>query len=73
MHALPSAFRAFRIHKDDGGHRSGVETIGPDDLSEGDLVVREGPQDLRDGARVEIMNRTESTQPSHASRIVEPS
>ena len=40
MHALPSAFRAFRIHKDDGGHRSGVETIGPDDLSEGDLVVR---------------------------------
>ena len=40
MATLPASFRAFRIHNDDAGYRSGVETIGFDQLSAGDLTVR---------------------------------
>lgn len=32
-------FPAFRIHNDDAGYRSGVEQIGLDDLSPGEVVV----------------------------------
>jgi membrane fusion protein, multidrug efflux system len=63
---------AHRVEVKIGRRRLGfVEVL--EGVREGDLVVREGLQDLRDGAKVEIMNRTELTQPSHASRIVEPS
>lgn len=42
---VPSAFRAFRIHKDsaphDGStHRSGIEGISLDDLAAGEIVIR---------------------------------
>lgn len=62
---------AHRVEVKIGRRRTGfVEIL--DGVKEGDLVVREGLQDLRDGAKVEIMNRSELTQPAHASRIVEP-
>jgi len=35
-----SRFRAFRIHNDARGHRSGVEDISLDDLSPGEIVIR---------------------------------
>jgi putative YhdH/YhfP family quinone oxidoreductase len=38
--AIPTEFRAFRIHGDAAGHRSGIERIGIDALSPGELVVR---------------------------------
>jgi membrane fusion protein (multidrug efflux system) len=63
---------AHRVEVKIGRRRTGfVEIL--DGVKEGDLVVREGLQDLNEGAKVEIMNRTELTQPAHASRIVEPS
>jgi membrane fusion protein (multidrug efflux system) len=63
---------AHRVEVKIGRRRIGfVEVL--EGVREGDLVVREGLQDLQDGAKVEIINRTELTQPSHASRIVEPS
>ena len=37
--AKPSSFQAFRIHNDAAGYRGGVETIGIDDLSPGDVLV----------------------------------
>lgn len=37
---IPSAFRAFRIHQDDGAHRAGVETLAIDDLTPGEVVIR---------------------------------
>ena len=37
--SIPARFRAFRIHAD-GGHRAGIESIGLDDLSPGEVVVR---------------------------------
>lgn len=40
MSALPETFRAFRIHNDDAGYRSGIDQIGPADLGEGDVCVR---------------------------------
>ena len=40
MSALPDSFQAFRIHDDDQGHRSGLETVAPEDLSEGDVTIR---------------------------------
>jgi RND family efflux transporter MFP subunit len=62
---------ARRVEVKIGRRRIGfVEIL--DGVKEGDLVVREGLQDLRNGAKVEIMNRSELTQPAHASRIVEP-
>ncbi len=63
---------AHRVEVKIGRRRTGfVEIL--DGVQEGDLVVREGLQDLNDGAKVEIMNRADLTQPAHASRIVEPS
>lgn len=38
--SLPSEFRAFRIHSDDAGYRSGIESIGLDALSPGEVVIR---------------------------------
>ena len=37
---IPDSFRAFRIHNDDRGYRSGLEPLSLEDLAEGDLVVR---------------------------------
>ena len=42
-------------------------------VREGDLVVREGLQDLREGVKVDIINRNELTPPAQATRILEPS
>ncbi|AXK71883.1 oxidoreductase [Lysobacter sp. TY2-98] len=36
----PTNFRAFRIHDDERGYRSGVESISVDDLSPGEVVIR---------------------------------
>ena len=36
---VPEKFRAFRIHGE-GGHRAGIERVGIDDLSPGEVVVR---------------------------------
>ena len=38
--SIPARFPAFRIHADDPGHRSGIEQIGLDTLSPGELVVK---------------------------------
>ena len=40
MNGIPNTFKAFRIHNDAEGYRSGIENIGLDDLSEGDVVIR---------------------------------
>ena len=40
MTVIPEKFKAFRIHNDAEGYRSGVEDISIDDLSEGDVVIR---------------------------------
>ena len=40
MTAIPKTFKAFRIHNDAEGYRSGIESIGINDLSEGDVVIR---------------------------------
>ena len=37
---IPTGFRAFRIHDDAQGYRSGVETVALDDLSPGEVVIR---------------------------------
>lgn len=36
---IPDSFHAFRIHNDDRGYRAGVESIGLDDLSPGEVVI----------------------------------
>ena len=36
----PAHFNAFRIHNDDAGYRSGIEQVGIDDLSPGEVVVQ---------------------------------
>ena len=38
--SIPANFRAFRIHSDDAGYRSGIETISLDDLNPGEVVVK---------------------------------
>lgn len=38
--ALPQDFNAFRIHNDAAGYRSGIERVGLDSLSPGELVVK---------------------------------
>ncbi len=38
--ALPDRFTAFRIHQDDQGHRSGLESLRFDQLNPGQVVVR---------------------------------
>jgi putative YhdH/YhfP family quinone oxidoreductase len=40
MTSIAETFKAFRIHNDADGYRSGIEDIGIDDLSEGDVVIR---------------------------------
>lgn len=36
----PGSFSAFRIHRDAGGHRSGLEQLALDELSPGEIVLR---------------------------------
>ncbi|KAF1710547.1 oxidoreductase [Pseudoxanthomonas kalamensis DSM 18571] len=38
--STPSTFTAFRIHNDDRGYRSGLETLALDDLNPGEVVVK---------------------------------
>jgi len=38
--SIPDSFRAFRIRSDDGGYRAGIEQLGIDDLSPGEVVLR---------------------------------
>ncbi|HCV95448.1 MAG TPA: oxidoreductase [Stenotrophomonas sp.] len=40
--AIPDRFNAFRIHQDERGHRSGIEAIGLDQLTPGEVVIRAG-------------------------------
>lgn len=40
MATIPETFKAFRIHNDAEGYRSGIEDISINDLSEGDVVIR---------------------------------
>jgi len=40
MSTIPESFRAFRIHDDDEGYRSGLETVSLDDLDEGDVSIK---------------------------------
>jgi putative YhdH/YhfP family quinone oxidoreductase len=40
MTEIPETFKAFRIHNDGEGYRSGIDNIGLDDLSQGDVVIR---------------------------------
>ena len=37
---VPATFDAFRIHNDEAGYRSGIESIGLDDLAPGEVVIR---------------------------------
>lgn len=37
---LPASFPAFRIHNDDDGYRSGIESIGLEDLNPGEVVIK---------------------------------
>ncbi len=37
---IPDRFRAFRIHDDEAGYRSGIEEVGLADLSPGEVVLR---------------------------------
>ncbi|MEZ0470240.1 YhdH/YhfP family quinone oxidoreductase [Luteimonas salinilitoris] len=36
----PETFRAFRIHDDDAGYRSGIEDVSLDDLAPGEVVIK---------------------------------
>ena len=38
--SVPSNFRAFRIHDDAAGYRSGIESISLDDLNPGEVVIK---------------------------------
>lgn len=38
--SVPASFRAFRIHSDADGYRSGIESISLDDLNPGEVVVK---------------------------------
>src|SRR5690242_9604591 len=35
-----TSFRAFRIHNDDSGYRAGIERIGTDALTPGEVLVK---------------------------------
>ncbi|RMH91091.1 acryloyl-CoA reductase [Lysobacter pythonis] len=37
---IPARFDTFRIHNDDAGYRSGIEPLGVDDLSPGEIVIK---------------------------------
>lgn len=38
--SLPTRFRAFRIHSDASGYRSGIETVALTDLNPGEVVIK---------------------------------
>jgi putative YhdH/YhfP family quinone oxidoreductase len=38
--AIPTTFRAFRIHHDGQGHRAGIESLALDDVSPGEVVIK---------------------------------
>lgn len=38
--SLPTRFRAFRIHSDASGYRSGIESIALEDLNPGEVVIK---------------------------------
>lgn len=40
MSEIPKKFKAFRIHNDDQGYRSGLDEIGIDDLTEGEVTIK---------------------------------
>ena len=40
MSSIPPTFNAFRIHDDDDGYHSGVDTVSITDLSEGEVTIR---------------------------------
>jgi acrylyl-CoA reductase (NADPH) len=39
MSSVPSSFKAFRIHDDDDGYHSGLDTVSLSDLSEGEVTI----------------------------------
>ena len=40
MHPIPETFKAFRIHDDEDGYRSGVDAVSIDELSEGEVSIQ---------------------------------
>jgi acrylyl-CoA reductase (NADPH) len=40
MSSVPSSFKAFRIHDDDDGYHSGLDTVSLSDLSEGEVTIQ---------------------------------
>ena len=40
MHPIPETFKAFRIHDDEDGYRSGVDAVSIDELSEGEVTIQ---------------------------------
>ncbi len=40
MSSTPSSFKAFRIHDDDDGYRSGLDTVSLSDLSAGEVTIQ---------------------------------
>lgn len=40
MSGIPGSFKAFRIHNDGEGYRSGIENISIEDVSAGDVTIR---------------------------------
>src|SRR5687767_15716977 len=38
--SIPASFRAFRIHGESEPHRAGIESVGLDALSPGEIVVK---------------------------------
>ncbi len=40
MSNIPAQFKAFRVHNDDAGYRSGIDVISIDDLSEGEVTIQ---------------------------------
>ena len=40
MSSIPSTFTAFRIHDDDDGYYSNLDTVSLNDLSEGEVTIQ---------------------------------
>lgn len=40
MTNTPASFNAFRIHNDEAGYRSGIESVSLDDLAPGEVVIK---------------------------------
>lgn len=38
--SIPTEFRCFRIHSDDGAHRAGIESIRLDELAPGEVTIK---------------------------------